>query len=213
MSAIDKLACSLGRRDEVPNQELANEIARNKDQKAVQEIIDNLKNKDKNIQSDCIKVVYEIGEIAPELIADFYKEFIDLLDHKNNRLQWGAMSALETITLLQPEVMHLNLAKLIDAAEKGTVITKDNLMAILVKLGSLPQYANDAFELLNEQLKKSLTNQLPMYAENAVPIINARNRDIFITTLQSRLGDIEKDTKRKRVEKVIATLMKQAANG
>ena len=88
MSVISKLASSLDRRDEVPNQELAKQIATKKDKKAVQELVENLNNKSKDIQNDCIKVLYEIGEINPALVADYAKEFISLLDHKNNRLQW-----------------------------------------------------------------------------------------------------------------------------
>ncbi len=42
-----------------------------------------------------------------------------------------------------------------------------------------------------------------MYAEKAIPVINDKNKTLFIKTLASRLNDIEKDTKRKRVEKVI----------
>jgi hypothetical protein len=47
-----------------------------------------------------------------------------------------------------------------------------------------------------------------MYAENALPIINAKNKTIFINTVTSRLPDIEKDSKRTRVEKVIKKLSK-----
>ena len=47
-----------------------------------------------------------------------------------------------------------------------------------------------------------------MYAENALPIINDKNKAIFIKTLNSSLSDIEKETKRIRVEKVIKKLSK-----
>lgn len=203
MSVIPKLASSLDRRDEMPNQELAKQIAAKKDKKAVQELVDNLSNKSKDIQNDCIKVLYEIGEINPSLISDYAKEFIALLDHKNNRLQWGAMTAINTITLENPKVIYAALVKIIAAADRGSVITKDYGVNILIKLCSLKQYADNAFSLLIEQLLSSPTNQLPMYAEKAMPIINDKNKALFIKTLTSRLDDIEKDTKRKRVEKVI----------
>lgn len=203
MSVIPKLASSLDRRDEVPNQELAKQIATKKDKKAVKELIDNLNNKSKDIQNDCIKVLYEVGEINPSLISDYAKEFIALLDNKNNRLQWGAMTAINTITLENPKVIYASLVKIITAADRGSVITKDYGVNILIKLCSLKQYADNAFSLLIEQLLSSPTNQLPMYAEKAMPIINDKNKALFIKTLTSRLGDIEKDTKRKRVEKVI----------
>ena len=97
---------------------------------------------------------------------------------------------------------------MVEMAEQGTVITKDNLMAILIQLCSVEKYADQAFNLFNEQLLKSPTNQLPMYAENALPIINERNRSAFMQILSSRLNDIEKESKRKRVEKVIRKLDK-----
>jgi hypothetical protein len=65
MSVLDKLATSLKRNDEMPNQELAKQIVLENDQKAIKELIINLNNPDKNIQSDCIKVLYEIDERIP----------------------------------------------------------------------------------------------------------------------------------------------------
>ena len=88
MTIIDKLASSLNRRDEVPNIELAKQIFTKDDAKAVKELIDNLSNKNKDIQNDCIKVIYEIGERNPALIATYIKDFLVLLSSKNNRLQW-----------------------------------------------------------------------------------------------------------------------------
>lgn len=206
MTIIDKLASSLNRKDEGPNQELAKYIADRDDKGAVIELVDNLHNNDKNIQSDCIKVLYEIGDLRPSLIAEYSKEFVTLLDHGNNRLVWGAMTALNAITLENPEVIYLSLEKIVDITYKGSVITKDHGVNILIKLCSIKPYADHAFTLLIEQLKKCPTNQLPMYAENAISIVNDKNKSLFIKTLSSRLGDIEKDTKRKRVEKLIKKL-------
>ena len=112
MSIISKLASSLNRRDEVPNQELAKQIANNNDKKAVKELIDNLNNQSKDIQNDCIKVLYEIGEMKPSLVADYDKNFIELLDNKNNRLQWGAVKAINAITLESPDVIYSALPKI-----------------------------------------------------------------------------------------------------
>ena len=203
MSVINKLASSLNRRDEVPNQELAKQIATKGDKKAVKELIDNLNNKSKDIQNDCIKVLYEIGEIKPALIAGYAKEFIALLDSKNNRLQWGAMTAINTITLENPKLINGALTKIISSAERGSVITRDYAVNILIKLCSLKQYSKNAFFLLNEQILASPVNQLPMYAERAMTIINDNNKNLFIKTLSSRLEDIDKESKRKRIQRVI----------
>ncbi|RJE88736.1 hypothetical protein D3P07_12170 [Paenibacillus sp. 1011MAR3C5] len=206
MTIIDKLATSLNRKDEGPNQELAQYIADIEDREAVRELMDHLTNKDKDIQSDCIKVLYEIGNRKPSLVAGYSKEFLTLLDHKNNRLVWGAMTALDAITLESPEVIYAALDQIVDRMDKGSVITKDHGVNILIKLCSVPSYADHAFTLLIEQLKRCPTNQLPMYAENAISIVNDTNKAPFIHTLFSRLDDIDKDTKRKRVVKVIKRL-------
>ena len=204
MSVIEKLASSLNRRDEVPNQELAKQIVKKKDKAAIKELIELLNNKSKDIQSDSIKVLYEIGEQEPSLIAEYAKNFIALLDSKNNRLQWGTMTALDSITSENPKEIYKALPKIIKGANNGSVITKDRAVNILIKLCASKQYEEDAFALLVEQLLNSPTNQLPMYAEKAMPIINEKNKLLFIKTLSSRLDEIEKDTKRKRVEKVIS---------
>ena len=73
MTILSKLASSLNRRDEVPNQELAKQIATKSDKQGIKELIKNLGNKSKDIQNDCIKVLYEIGELKPSLVAEYLK--------------------------------------------------------------------------------------------------------------------------------------------
>jgi len=204
MSIIPKLATSLNRRDEVPNQELAKEIVRSEDTAAVSELVENLKNKNKGIRYDCIKTLYEVGYQKPNLIADHLPAFLALLENKDNRLQWGAMTALGCIAREKPADVFDSLGRIVEAAEKGSVITRDHCVNILISLSALDTYADKTFPLLLEQLMGSPTNQLPMYAENALPIITAGNKDRFIEVLAGRLDEIEKESKRKRVEKVIA---------
>lgn len=206
MSILNKLASFQNRNDEILNQELAKQIVTKNDKAAIKELVENLKNKKKDIQHDCIKVLYEIGGRKPGLIAGYAKDFIALLDSKNNRMQWGAMTAINTITLQDPKAIYTALPKIIKAADNGSVITKDQAVNILISLCSLKEYTNGAFTLLNEQLLDCPTNQLPMYAERALPVISEKNKAQFTKTLTSRLSDIEKDTKRKRVEKVIRKL-------
>jgi hypothetical protein len=58
MNIISQLATSLNRRDETPNQLLAKLVAAANDSKAVKELVQNLTNQDKGIQSDCIKSLF-----------------------------------------------------------------------------------------------------------------------------------------------------------
>jgi hypothetical protein len=210
VTVIDKLASSLKRRDEAPNVKLAQSIVQKDDKGAIVDLVGNLANKDREIQSDCIKVLYEIGERKPTLIAQFAEVFASLLDSKNNRLVWGAMTALDCIAPEKPEAVHRMLPKIIDVANKGSVISRDHAVSILTKLASRKEYADDAVSLLVEQLRHSPSNQLPMYAEKAILIIREKDRDLFLRTLRSRLGDVQKESKRRRVEKVIAKLSRRS---
>ncbi|HRI04440.1 MAG TPA: hypothetical protein PLL77_11920 [Pyrinomonadaceae bacterium] len=208
MSIIPKLATSLNRRDEVPNQELAAGIVKSKDVAAVGELVENLSNKNKGIRNDCIKVLYEIGYVEPKLIGDHMSAFIALLTSKDNRLQWGAMYALGCVVKERPADIFVALPHIIDAADRGSVITRDGCVNILISLAAIAKYAPEAFSLLLKQMLTCPTNQLPMYAERALPIINATNRDGFIQLLTTRLDEIEKESGRKRVEKVIKKITK-----
>jgi len=59
MPVLSRIACLQNRRDEVPNQELARELAAAENTDGVKEIAENLFNRDKNIQGDCTNTLYE----------------------------------------------------------------------------------------------------------------------------------------------------------
>ena len=203
INVLSKIASALNRRDEVPNQELAKIIVTLQNKEAIQELIQNLGHTDKAIQNDCIKVLYEIGMITPDLITDYFDTFLELLDNKNNRLQWGGMIALNTIVHLNADKTYNNLPYIIKSAEKGSVITRDHAVNIIISLAKTKNYEKDAFSLLMEQLLKSPTNQFPMYAERSIPLINENNKRDYLKILNERLPDIEKESKKKRVEKIV----------
>jgi hypothetical protein len=208
MSVLDKLATALGRRDEVPNQELARRIVRERNAAAVQELVDNLANKNKGIQNDCIKALYEIGEANPDLIAKYYKEFGKLLESKNNRLVWGAMIALDTIALKEPKRVHGILSKILNAADSsGSVIARDHAVGILAKLGTLKPYKHDSVVLLIEQLMSCPDNQFAMYVEMSVPVIDADNRERFRQVIEKRAATLDKESQTKRVAKILKKLI------
>jgi hypothetical protein len=205
MDIVTRLASSLDRRDERPNEELAQEIVLNKDSKTILELIHLLKDK-KAIQNDSIKVLYEIGEIEPILISPFIDEFLDALKSKNNRLQWGAMMALSCITQVSPNDIYSNLGIILEVTDQGSVITRDQAVNILIQLGGINKYKSEMFSLLKEQLLGCPTNQLPMYAERTLVIINDENKMDFMETLNIRLPEIEKESKKKRILKILKKL-------
>ena len=83
----------------------------------------NLQNKDQNVQSDCLKVLYEIGYLKPDLIADCTEDFLTLLKSKNNRKVWGSMIALATVADKKPREIYAKLDDVTAAMDKGTLIT------------------------------------------------------------------------------------------
>jgi len=210
MSVLDKLAFALGERSEVPNKALAQQIVAKNDKAAVAELAENLNNKNKAVQADCIKTLYEVGALKPSLISGYAKQFITLLDSKNNRMQWGAMTALSSIVAEAPKAIYNALPKIVDVADKGSVITKDHCAKILTALCGIKQYTAEAFSLLSEQILNAPVNQLPTYAENALPIVPKAEQAAFAEMLSKRLKDEMTDTKRRRLEKVISKLSAQA---
>jgi len=207
MSVLEELATALGRRDEVPNQELARRIVRQRNAAAVKELVDNLANKDKAIQSDCIKVLYEIGEANPDLIAKYYQAFSKLLESKSNRLVWGAMIALDTITLKQSKGVHGMLPKILEVADNsGSVIARDHAVGILAKLATLKPYKNDCVALLIEQLMRCPNNQFAMYVEMSAPVIDPDKRKRFRQVIETRMQELERESQKKRVAKVLKKL-------
>ena len=191
MSVIDKLAHSLGRRDEVPNQELARDLAAKKDRKGIQEVAENLWNKDKNIQADCIKVLYEVGVIGPELIADYAEDFVKLLRSKNNRLAWGGMTALAEVAKANPEAVFKNLDAIKKAKETGSVITVDNAISTLAYTAAANVKYNEAiFPYLLNHLSSCRPKEVPQHSEKTLPAVNASNKNEFIKVLEKRMEDL-----------------------
>lgn len=201
MSILNELASALSVRSYDPNKALAQKIVDTNDAAGIKELIDNLG--DKKLQSDIIKTLYEVGERKPALIAPHATVFIALLENKNNRMVWGAMTALSAVATESAPILYNAIAKIVAIADKGTVITKDHAVNILVKLSAIKQYAPDTMPLLLEQILAAPINQMPTYSEKAMPIIDVTHKAAFLEVLATRLPDIEGDTKRKRLEKVI----------
>jgi hypothetical protein len=207
MTAIEQLATSLDRRDDVPNQELAARIIKEKKTEWVRELVDNLDHKNKNIQSDCIKVLYEIGERGgAQMIAPYFQIFAQLLDNKNNRLVWGAMYALDSIASVKPADIFSVLAAVLKAIDKGSVITIDGGVSILAKLAAVNEFSEVAFPLLMEQLQRCPAKQLPMYAEKSVVAVNATNKSQFVKLIEQRYSEMDRDSQKKRLDKVLKAI-------
>jgi hypothetical protein len=208
MSVINLLSSSQGKKGNDANISLANELSTSQDTLAIKELVDNLNNKNKNIQSDCIKTLYELGYLRPELIANYYADFIGLLSNKNNRLVWGGMIALATIVELRHQEIFSSLSIIMEIVNNGSVITIDNGVEILAKLNNHEKYFNTTDPLLIEQLWKCPIKQLPMYVEKAQVSINKKNKEIYQTIIEKRRTECENDSQLKRLEKSLKRIIK-----
>lgn len=203
MSVLNRLAHSLGRRDEVPNQELARDLAAKKDKKGIREIAENLWNKDKNIQADCIKVLYEVGNLEPRLIADYAEDFVKLLRSRNNRLVWGGMTALAEVAKANPDMVFKHLDSIKKAKETGSVITVDNAISTLAHTaGTNDQYNKVILPYLLKHLSSCRPKEVPQHSEKTIPAVNASNKEEFIKVLENRMEDLS-GTGLARVKKVM----------
>ena len=209
MELIQKLASALGRRDEEPNIHLAHQLALAKDKKSIQTLVNFLNTKPKAIQNDCVKVLYEIGVLHPELIQPHLETFVRLLQSKNNRLVWGAMTAIATISKIDKKGVSIFLGEIMKAADKGSVITKDSTVNVLIQLCNGPDSAALSLPLLKEMISHAPVNQLPMYAEKALAVMRVQDRSDFMHILEKRAEEEMKESKRKRVQKVLE-LIKEA---
>jgi hypothetical protein len=208
VSILNQLAHSLGRRDEFPNQELARDLAAKKDKKGIREIAENLWNKDKNIQADCIKVLYEVGVIEPKLIADYTDDFVKCLRSKNNRLAWGGMTALAEVAKANPDAVFKHLDAIKKAKEAGSVITVDNAISTLAYIAAGNKKYNEViFPYLLKHLSGCRPKEVPQHSEKTLPAVNTSNKTDFIKVLEKRMEDLSGGGLT-RVKKVI----KQATN-
>ncbi len=188
MSALNQIAYSQNRRDDAPNKELALHLADTRDSVGIREIADNLWNKDSHIQSDCIKVLYEIGYIHPELIAPYANSFVKLLRSRNNRLVWGGMIALSTIAMLAADVIDTQRIEIQKAIEKGSVITIDAGTLVMAHLAaSSAERRRAIFPYLLEQLMVCRPKDLPQRAEKIVIAVNHENCQDFIRAVEQRI--------------------------
>ena len=112
MSVLNRIAYFQGRRDEVPNQELARDLAASEDRAGIREIAENLWNREPNVRSDCLKVLYEIGYLKPELVAPYAGDFLKLLGSRNNRLVWGGMIGLSTVAGIAADELYPHVAEI-----------------------------------------------------------------------------------------------------
>lgn len=203
MTILNSLSSSLGQKGNKANIALATEIAETENHDAIKELVNNLNNNDKKIQGDCIKTLYETAYIKPDLIADYYSDFLDLLSSKNNRLVWSGMIAIATITDLKHQEIFTSLDLIMETVEKGSVITIDCGVEILAKLNKYREYFDTTDPLLIEQLWRCPIQQLPQYMEKSLISISQKNMEIYQSIIEKRKPECDKESQSIRLERIL----------
>lgn len=199
---IDKISYALERKDEEPNINLAIQLCETEDRDGIREIVSGLKEKNQ-IANNCIKVLYEIGERKPSLIADYADNFLNLLNSKNNRLVWGSMVALSKITFLKSNEILQNVDRVISAYEKGSVITVDNSISVLAELVKAKgDKTEEIFQLILNHLAKCRPKEVGQHAERAFICINKDSASEFRNVIENRIDSLT-TPQQKRVAKII----------
>jgi hypothetical protein len=209
MSILNNIAYFQNRRDEVPNQELARELAEFKNEAGIREIAENLWHQNQHVQSDCLKVLYEIGYLNPELIAPYAGDFVKLLRHKNNRLVWGSMIALSTIAEFRAGELYPHVEEIKQVMAQGSVITIDNGVKTLAGIASTnDDYNRVIFPYLIHHLQTCRSKEIPQHSEKTLVAVNAANKETFITILEMRMAELTAP-QLARVKKVIKEAQKR----
>lgn len=209
MSVMDRLAHNLGRKDDVPNQELARDLAEAKDSDGVAEIAAGLRHQDKRIQSNCIKVLYEIGYLDPTLIAPYHSQFVDQLRSSSNRLVWGSMIALSTIAALKADELYARSNTIRKAVDEGSVITQDaGILALSVIASANAAYRKELFPYLLEHLANCRPKDVAQRAEKIAVAVDEHNHQAFSMLVRERMAAL-KPAQVKRLEKVLRSVAQQ----
>jgi hypothetical protein len=213
MSVLNKIAYYQKRRDEVPNQELARELVESKNKKGIQEIVENLWNKNKSVRSDCLKVLYEIGYINPNLIAEYVDEFLKLLKDKENRMVWGAMIGLATIAEKRPDEIWQHIDDVVKVTDQGTLITFVWGIKTLARVASTDKkYRQKLFPILTGYLQRCIPRDLPLHAGSVQCAVDQSNLVEFLAVLEARQLEL-KPSQLARLKKVIKELQGKWGDG
>jgi hypothetical protein len=205
VSVLERLAGAMDRRDEAPNVALAEDIVARDDRAAIAELAEAVRSGPARQANDALKVLYEVGARRPELVGGQCPVFVAALQSSNNRTVWSAMKALDTVAEQRAATLAAELPAIIEAADRGSAIAKDHCNTILVKLARAG-FADKVVPILLERLKHAAPNQFPTYAEEIAPVLTPAAKRGFLQVLRQRLEGVLQESKRKRVQKLLARI-------
>lgn len=187
----NKLSSRSGGRGEVAEVQLAQDLAQQADPQSILALVQGLQSKDKHLQADCIKTLYEVGYRDPAQIAPYAENFLALLSSTNNRLVWGAMIALSTIADRTASFLLPHLSLIEKTMEDGSVISRDAGMSVLAGIASASEgSAKEVMPIVLDWLQNCRPRSVAQYAERAMPVVQGAWLDPYLTILRTRESDL-----------------------
>ncbi len=188
---LNRLGYLQTRRDRTPNLDLARDLVARDDKAGIQEIAENIWNENKNIHSDCIVVMYEIGIIDPNLITQYVDDFIKLLKSKHQNMVRGAMFALAEIAKVKPEFTFKHLDEIRKTKDAASDIAVDkSISALAYTAAANEEYNKTIFPYLLNHLSTCYFKEVSEHAERILPAVNEINKTEFIKSLNRRIDEL-----------------------
>lgn len=205
---ISRLSTSLDQRNEQPNIALGKEIARAKDRAAINEIRKLLTSGiSTDLLCDLLKVLEAAGAHDPELIADLFDDLLALITRPPaGQVVWRSMCVLAWAAPLNRKQAFDHLGQLLDVMDRGSVVARDHGFNILTDLYNQPEYRDDLFPLIKEQILAAPDNQLGQYSEKWLKVIQKKHIPDLQSILETRQPELEKEAHRKRIGKILRQL-------
>lgn len=162
----------------------------------------------KALRHDCIKVLYEVGKIRPELINKHVETFLKLLDSRSNRMVWGVMIALSTVVAREAEAIHARIDRIYRTMAVGSVIAIDAGVRVLSGVASTkPEYNREILPYLLEPQRTCCSKEIPQHTESIMLAVGTENIEELLVILAERKEELTKPQEI-RVERIIKWLRK-----
>jgi len=188
---LNRLGYLQTRRDRTPNLDLARDLAARDDTAGIREIAENMWNDNKNIHTDCMNVMYELGRVDPNLITPYAGDFLKFLKSKHQIMAQGAITALSEIAKVKPDFIFQHLDEIKKVTETGSEISVNkSISALAYTAAANEEYSKAIFPYLLQHLLTCHHKEVPEHAERILPAVNENNNFVFIKTLEKRLEEL-----------------------
>ncbi|MBV6647646.1 MAG: hypothetical protein KI790_19465 [Cyclobacteriaceae bacterium] len=208
MDISSRLASSQNRRDQGPNKEFAEEIARTRDGQLLDELIFFLGQKPKvPLANDAVLVLTALSELAPEMLVEKVDFLVDTLQSNVSRQVFASMIALHNISDIRPQLLVPHLTLILDAMTTS-IVAKDHGFSILCSVYTIPEQQENILHLVMEQIFSAPPNQLGQYTEKFMVVVGSSHINDFREALLTRREELNNEHHLKRLDKNLKKLRK-----